>query len=436
MKIVLYEPSLIVRGMLTWLRHIRHGLEELGHECQLLTVTKSGAASIRWTTDVSTLNKSSGLNWSPLVPDVAVSPHEALSHLVSWGTDLVIIPEPRSLHPDGVAWKADAAIPFYVWLLDQLGRKGIPWTTVVHGQIRDYASKRTPYTETLLRTSGFSGRMLAHFPVGDTGTMAPFTDIELVESPLPYRPSPSDTDVASIDRWSRVGITGRLQPNKGQHVLAWLAAQRDLPGVNQVDLAGSTSIGTGPNFTYLIYEMLHGLGGECQRHGIVKEDVPVERHWTGGDVTSAPRWEVKFPGRPEIRFTGSYGDELATCRSFGVHVNLTAGSFTTAFTEYSTLEAIDAGCVVVAPERLLGASFRGARVAYGQTISLERLVTPRDGDGHVVEGIVTRLREALDVARDPLKRDIIQRHNAEALRCENSPSRVAQRLLNLVFDTR
>jgi len=432
-KILLYEPSPIVRGMLTWLRHIRHGLEGLGHECQLLAVTKSGSPSSRWTTDVSVLNKSSGLNWSPLVPDVAVTPAEAFDHVLRWGADLVIIPEPRSLHPDGVAWKADAAVPFYAWLLDRLGRHGIPWTTVVHGQVKDYATRRTPYTELLLRqTEGFSGRLLAHFPVNGTGNVAPFTDVELVESPLPYLPAPA-SEAEADDRWDRVGITGRLQPNKGQHLLAWVAACRDLPGITRVDLAGSTSIGTGPNYTYLIYEMLHGLGGTCSRHGTVKDDVPPERRWTGGDVTSAPPWEVKLEGRPEIRFTGSYEDGVETCRAFGVHVNLTASGFTTAFTEYSTLEALDAGCVVVAPDQLLGKSFRGARVTYENTISVERVARQEPTDAQVVDGIVKKLTDALTVAQNPASRAVVTAHNAEVLRRENSPTAVAARLLDLTF---
>ena len=238
MKIAIYQGDARVCGPSAWIEHMKTGFIRNGHECHIVTSTKSGKTPSHYG------NVKPGGHWWMRGPDVCVK--QNILHNTFDDYDLVILPEPKLPLADKVARKLrdsgenEAALPFYV---EALGRTRTKFTTALHGN--PYTDTNAPFAGDILALPNFSGTIIGHTAplrtVSESMSQYPQVDI-----PLPYT---TRVDVDADYPVNRtVGITGRFMFNKGSHVLG-LAGQYLPPDVT-VEVWGSCSTGRGPSLTF------------------------------------------------------------------------------------------------------------------------------------------------------------------------------------------
>lgn len=438
MRIAIYEPHPRVAGPVVWAQHLKQGFIALGHECDLVSVTRSGRPSKRWGPGTGQVNR--GWAWSKLIPDHTVKGDDA--GVFFDGYDLIILTEPKSS-------------PFDRWALKVRGEKGVfaerhperqdknaealyitwlretstPWTSALHGP--QYQVARAPFLRDLLQLPNFTGHLMttvdAFADTDSTGSLRACGVHEF--SALPYVPTlPLD---APTPQRRAFGMLGRVVGNKGSQLLAH--SVEDLPAGWNVEIHGAGAIGSGPSFTYRLYSTMKSRGFE----GTLE----------GGDYSPAgklralkpEKWAVKSPesGR-YVSYWGPYEDTVGTAGRFGVHVNLTESKFSYGMIEFVGLEAMDAGCLGIYPSHILGA-------APYECFELKTFVSPpairsdhnKPGtdylytaglDPRVYPELITRAREAVDLFESPAKLDVIQ-YNRQVIRDYHDPALLARRFL-------
>lgn len=360
-RLAILESDPRICGPNAWSQHVKAGAQRLGYEVELVSPTKSGKQSTRvGRTESVPLNT----GWSPFQPDATPRWSEAGEYLSTF--DLIILPEPKSAHLD----KEDGE-PVYVGWLRQ-SRK--PFVTALHGPQYDPKKWASKVECTLSLPNFVPALITSQLSFADTNPALQDPRLKYVVHALPYEPTFAVDDappaqMAARSDWSAavVGFTGRMMPNLGAHLLAIAAEQLRS---KRVELWGSASLGMGANPTYTLWKWMleHGWEGVRSTTKTLR-CTGCRKDWTGVPITSidgitcdecgyhltAPLypypWWVHKDGRYVIH-AGGFISATETCRRFAVHVDLTGRKYTYGLEKFTSLEAIDAGCVPVLPKHL------------------------------------------------------------------------------------
>lgn len=403
MKIAIYDPDPIVGGMMSWGRHMQHGLRMLGHECDIVTFTASGRPRKSWG------NPRMGTSWYDREPDVTGRYAQCASVLKAY--DRIVLTEPLQGLQDREAHRNNWSVPKYVRVL-QLAR--VPFTTVLHSF--SYDLDDAPFSGHVVTLPDFTGTGFAHAdPARVLQGNYTLEQVKWVQAPHPYLPS---RDVsAPLPGRDVAGVTGRFAHINGPHVPALMAARQLVPDGTTVQLRGASAVSNRPSFTLELYEIIRDrFGYEGQREG---DDVFRHHNW------------VLWNGKNVIRYDGSYTDAVYACSSMTVHVSLMSEKNSTGVTNYAQLEAIDAGSLQVSTKCHWRPSFSGHVVDALSTMpSMSTIVKDpyvQDWLRKVASPAVTAALHASDE-----ERTATARHNREVLREEHDP-RIAAKLLTEVL---
>lgn len=408
MRVAIYEPNPRVGGSIVWSRHAQAGFRELGHDCDVVASTASGKVPTLWQPEAIQRADSIGNRWAQFTPDVVVKDADLLGTLR--GYDLTVLPDAWSVLHDNRAVKAEK-LPFYLTTLGRLGTEGGRWTTVMHGTAATYA--RAWFTRVLLHeTAGFTGRVVCHFPL-PTELPERLQGLDLVSLPLPYAPICGLGEPVQQDR--TIGMTGRLVPIKGAHLLLAAVEAGTVPSDWDVQLHGGADVGYGDAYSHQLWATLRGLGWEPA----------YEKDPNVNPKRSLP-WDLQKDHRPEVSYHGAYRYGATTARQLRVHCTLTNESVVS-YTEYATLEAIDAGCLIVAPARNLSDEYTGYAVgALGKT-TLKSVLAGKHPD--VVGRVNAAVLTACKIAGDDETVTRMARVNRERLRWLQDPRTTAKALM-------
>jgi hypothetical protein len=153
MKIAVFEPHTRLCGVTKWTFDVAAGFRDLGHECDVVSFTKSGKAR------KSGEKRFNGWYWW----------HEEPSRMGTWlqagkildEYDLIVLNEPKNGTEDreAIRYGIDP------WYIGALRRTKTPWMTILHAP--QYDSKRAPYLVNCLEAGNFTG-----FVVSRTGGTA------------------------------------------------------------------------------------------------------------------------------------------------------------------------------------------------------------------------------------------------------------------------
>lgn len=414
MKIAVFEPHTRLCGVTKWTFDVAAGFRDLGHECDVVSFTKSGKAR------KSGVQRFNGWYWW----------HEEPSRMGTWlqagkildEYDLIVLNEPKNGTEDreAVRYGIDP------WYIGALRRTKTPWMTILHAP--QYDSKRAPYLTNCLEAGNFTGFVVEHQGGSyESGAYAFEGRVKkMTRWPwLPYRMVGRPEGVIAA---AGVVVAGRSTPVKGHVTLAAYADQ--FPPGWQAILAGSESGGMGPAYSFLIYEQLtQHQGWTGQRTGRPGKASKPDQWGNSGDKLQAiPWWATK--GEHVVQYTGSYDDAVGLYAQYGVAINLTAKSFACGV-EYSILEAMDAGSVVIAPAHCMD---NAGDIPY-QVVRLETLtepvrinkktgfgMLPEETGAELVQGIHTAVSWATSGTYDPS-------HNRRVLESIHAPRHLANHIL-------
>jgi FkbM family methyltransferase len=409
---------------MSWAFHLRDGIRENGHECDVVTFTRSGNPRKAWGQG----NMRPGIRWWGQSPDVVGRLTEAAQILD--GYDAVILTDVRTVMQDkdaasGGSYLVDAQ-PDYLTVLEDTST---PFTFALHGN--NYPTHEVPFAERLVALPNFVGAAVTHSPTSPNLSRHLWPDVDFTESPLPYRmrTKPDDDTLAGAPYDPSVpsdvvGITGRYITTKGHHALAMTAAHGYLPRVDHVQLWGASSLSLAASATYKTFEALclgKPLNLAGVRHGVVK---PGERTETGGDVIRGYHWDVTVPDGPKVSYLGGYEDGFSTCQGLNVHVDLTAAAFSDGM-EYSQFESIDAGCLQVSVGSMWSDDFTGVVI---------NRVEQWPHESKIDDDVLRQLGSAVNasVGLTEQMRRVVVRHNREVLSRKHAPKVVASTFLNVL----
>jgi hypothetical protein len=412
MKIAIYEPEPRVCGPMASAFHLQWGFRSLAHQCDVVSFTKSGKSRIAWAPD----GMRWGVHWWRQAPDVVAKYKDSAEVLDSY--DAVILTDARTAMQDKAAKAGRSFLgdtPDYISVLASTKK---PFTFALHGNM--YPPSELQYTPQMLELPNFAGRAITYSLESINAGFEVWSPAvsSWIHSPLPFHlSSPLDAPATNAD--PIVGITGRYVPNKGHHALALASAYKGYPKV-KTELWGSCSIGAGPSMSFQTYEyMTQQMGLPGERFG---NDIGSGH---GGDLLRGYPWEVKRPDGHYVSYMGGYPDAASLCKRLMVHVDLTSSNFSGGLVEFSQLEAIDAGCNMVALKTVWHDDLIGTVLPEVPAWKSEKkLWTTPEGNAmlaSVANGITTSLADD--------QRDEHAVHNRRAVARINNPAIVAERFL-------
>lgn len=411
MKVAILEPEPGVKGPTAWAFRLKHGFVALGHECDVVSYTKSGKPRKAWGTPQP------GGRWWSEAPNVVVKTANLVEALDSY--DMIVLPEIKIPLHDKVALKAGGdAIPEYV---DALRRTKTPWTTALHGSF--YPGKDIPFVPQLLESPSRGTTLVTMSEDSANDSNDLFKSMKWIKGPMPYIPR-FEIDDPITDNWI-VGTSGRFIYNKGQPLIALSGTK--LPEHVTVEVWGSCSVGLGPSPTFIVYEILKDhFKAQCVRYATRID----ESKGPDGNIITPYPWDARVEGHALIRYLGNYVDSAEIAKRFRVHMNLTAHNFARGLVEYSTLEAADAGALCIVPGHLSDPQFRMHVLNWYKGCPTQgRLIQP--------EGIelMEKVAEAFNtcLAVSDADRMEIARHNRSVLRTRNDPRKTAEVMIESAF---
>jgi hypothetical protein len=415
MRVAILEPEPSVKGPTRFAFNLREGFLQLGHDCQVVSYTKSGKTRVSWG------KAQHGGRWWGAAPDVVVKTANLVELLDTY--DLVVLPEIRVLAHDKAATKAgEGVLPDYV---DALRKTKTRWTTALHGT--PYIQSEIPFVKDLLESPSRANAFVTtrDNPEGDANDY--FSSIKWVRTRLPYLPRHEIND--PIPMTDIVGVTGRFVYNKGQPLAA--VAGAFLPENITMELWGSCSVGLGPSPTYLVYEQLkEHFGAVGKRHAVIKEEnIGKPGFDEDGNVITPYHWDLKVPNGPAISYLGNYFDPVEVNSRFRVHLNLTAGNFSSGHCEFTTMEALEAGAMCVTPKHLSDPEFKMNIIDYYTKSPTHAKLIHADGI-ELAKRIAESVKESLEIP--DAERLEIAKYNRALLRDMNSPARTAQAMIDSI----
>lgn len=414
MKIAIFEPEPGVKGPTAWAFRLRYGFKQLGHECDVVSFTKSGKARTSWG------QPRPGGRWWSEAPDVVVKTAHLVDTLDKY--DMVVLPEIKvPLHDKQAIKKGESALPEYV---DALIRTKTKWTTALHGSF--YPERDIPFVAKLLESPSRGTKLVTMSEESAKYSNDTFASMQWIKAQMPYIPQ-FDID-APIPNDRIVGTSGRFIYNKGQPLVALAGVY--LPQDVTVEIWGSCSVGLGPSPTYIVYEILkEHFKAQVVRYAKNVNPEKFNGSMDGNIVTPYP-WDARVSGKALIRYLGNYTDSAAIASRFRVHMNLTAHAFARGLVEYSSLEAADAGAMCVVPEHLSDPQFRMMVLDwYTKSPTQTRLV--QDEGIELIKKVADAFMTCLEISDD--ERVEIARHNREVLRTRNDPRKTAEAMIESAF---
>jgi hypothetical protein len=415
MRVAILEPEPGVKGPTAWAFRLRYGFQQLGHECDVVSFTKSGKTRASWG------KPQPGGRWWSEAPDVVVKTAHLVETLDTY--DMIVLPEIKVPLHDKTAIKESAktgqpVLPEYV---DALRRTKTKWTTSLHGSF--YPEKDIPFVPQLLESPSRGSKLVTMSDDSARDSNELFKSMDWIKGCMPYIPK-FDIDAPITNDWT-VGTSGRFIYNKGQPVVALAGAQ--LPEHVTVEIWGSCSVGLGPSPTYIVYEQLRDhFGAQTKRYA---QRVDPTKGADGNIITPYP-WDARIPGHALVRYLGNYMDSAAIASRFRVHMNLTAHNFARGLVEYSSLEAADAGAMCIVPGHLSDPQFRMLVLDWYKGSPTQSRLVQEDG----LE-IIRKCKEAFEQCLEISDADrfSIAQHNREVLRTRNDPRKSAEVLIESAF---
>jgi|SRR5277367_2428302 len=408
MKIAIYEPEPRICGPMTCAYHLQSGFQKLGHECDVITFTKSGKPSITWG------SMRQHIRWYRRAPDITTKYTDATEVLRDYNA--VILSDVRTMLQDKEALKGTASIvpskPDYLIVLE---KSGVRFTTAVHGNF--YPPKEVVFASELFSLPAFRGRAISFAPRAQNASNGAWPDVEWIQSPLPYQMQ-SDPDDDTPSSGMASGITGRFIPNKGHHLLAIAAAKGYIPG--NVELWGACSVGAGPSQSYRAFEILHQ---ELELPGVRYGNQPETPN--GGDLIRPYPWDITGPNGA-IMYCGGYDDPIKTCDRLAVHVDLTASTFSHGM-EFSQFESMDAGCTQVSVESMWHNMFIGKVIPAIPVVPGEKKLLNSEEGRELLATVGEAVSSSL--TKDSAARRMNAGYNRKALSVVNNPATVAGKFL-------
>jgi hypothetical protein len=319
--------------------------------------------------------------------------------------------------------QGEGVLPEYV---DALRRTKTRWTTALHGT--PYLQHEIPFVKDLLESPSRGGAFITtrDNPEGDANDY--FSSINWIRTRLPFLPRHEIDE--PVPMTNIVGVTGRFVYNKGQPLAA--VAGTFLPGRVRMEIWGACSIGLGPSPTYLVYEQLKDhFGAQGKRHAVIDpEKLGQPGFDEDGNVITPYHWDVTLPSGTEISYLGNYHDPVAVNSRFKVHLNLTAGNFSSGHCEFTTMEALEAGAMCVTPKHLSDPEFKMNIINYydkspthAKLVDSVGLDLARKAADSVMESFDIPDTERLEIAK----------YNRALLREMNSPAKTAQAMIDGAF---
>jgi hypothetical protein len=368
----------------------------LGHECSIVSSSKSGKESVRWS------HANTGSTWWPGSPDIVVKDADLLQTLESF--DRVIMNDMICTPLDGVSTKEERPMPAYVKALLNLT---IPWAPIAHGN--PYGAKQARFVPELLQSPALKAVFTLPAPY-DYSTHPVFSEAKDLLFPLadlPYDPRFSVN--TPITENHVIGMMGRFVAAKGPHVLG-LAALRLR---NQtIEFWGSAPASARPSDAFLLYE-------ELVRQGSESLEAPARK----GNTSP---WMVRTPTNSTVTYYGAYHDGSATGRRMATYVNLTNPTFT-AGSEYAVLEAMDAGAIPLVPRHIMTGGHTYLEMPTFTAKNTPSGVLKDPQILNLVAAAVTRAQQLTDETR----RDVALK-NREALRDHNSPKKIMSTMMEVL----
>lgn len=342
MRVAVFEPLPRTCGVTAWAFHHAQGWRDLGHHCDVVTFTTSGRK--RTTRAKVDEGPRRGWRWWATEPDVTGKWVDAPDVLNSY--DLIVMNEPKNAPLDFDATK-EKRLPEYVTALSNVRT---PWVTALHDSMA-YTTQLAPFLAETIATPSFSGLAIECRPGSYTSgewALAGYVKRLQPWPWLPYVPRGRAPDVA---RQRVIALGGRFTTTKGFQTLAEVAI--DLDPAYEVRIFGPEAGGMGPSISFRIYEaMARHAGWVGERIDPKKAG---EEHHSAKDleinniasVNAGYPWTLHKNGHT-MKYTGPYLDAIAAWTECALAVQLSTDSIVTTF-EYTTLEALDAGCSLILP---------------------------------------------------------------------------------------
>jgi hypothetical protein len=332
MKIAIYEPEPRLCGPGTWAQHMRYGFRAAGHECDVVTFTKSGKPAAKWGRPIApeqTLGQQ-----CPLSVDVVNPELDAYDGIVL--TDVRCAPQEKA------AWE-HCELPEYIYRLSATTTR---WTSAIHG--RWYWAEHecpddkrpeqgSPFIEDLLGLQNFAGALLCHANGQDDYCEALRKTHKVGPMPLPYVLKHTGREGRVVVARS-IATIGRVIPTKYRHLISQAVIEGHLKHLNIV-YAGSNSGAQGPVESFLLWEQLEkgGFTGTRDSPGVKKPS----------------RWRCDGGEGVHVEFRGAYDDPWDVLHDCNAHVGIADCDFSHGLLEFATLEAIDCGLAPVVSEAYL-----------------------------------------------------------------------------------
>ncbi len=298
MKVLLLTPNFWTSGTVTFIRELQAGWPQEWPRPVIATVTKSGKRSSKWGRTVQQLQRADSTPWEPDICDTR-------ERIIEYATEFDLV------HVNEVETRASEQDYWY----ELLERLRTPFSVQLHGNL--YSNVRW---QRVLEAKSFTN--IVWQTPGNVPTALIRRGVLLVPLPRPWNMKPFTDDVEADNV---IGFTGRLTPDKGAAHVASLVKHARM----NVCMHGA-SVGGGYPYGYGLQKHLFG---EIK---IKRAESP----WTWSD------------GEHELHYAGPYADGVVVSQHHRVHVSATRSGFSGG-TEYTVLEAINAGCRIVQPNHMI-----------------------------------------------------------------------------------
>lgn len=310
-RVMLLAPQYWISGTVTLARQMQRGWPSDWSTPPIACPTKSGRASTQWGRAASRIMRATSTTWQPDITGTA----DDIVDLAKQSFDFVHITEP------------DISKTSRHWWHDLLDRLPIPWSLTLNGNVYPNVQWQRiidapNFSGVVWRTPGNVPAELLHarHKIRIIPLARPYVMQHSVAAQLPrVRCDVFLNDVPII------GTHCRIAPDKGTASIAALAKHI---GAN-VCIDGASQAGAMPYALMLQQSVLD----ESER-------VAAHKSWTTRPM----------PG--QVHYHGAFSDGVLTALHHDVHVSNTRLGFSAGH-EYSLLEAIDAGCVIVQPTHMI-----------------------------------------------------------------------------------
>lgn len=348
MRVAVFEPWPRTCGVTKWAYELAPGFTALGHEAHVLSFTKSGRPYAIEARDGGGPRK--GWRWWTQEPDIVAKWDDAPDVLDSY--DLIVLNEPKNNPLDEQSKKEGPGfIPDYVWALAETKT---PWMTAFHDQSA-YQRTNAPFLDDCLSSSSFTGMALqlrsgAYQAAAQLLTQSHVKKL-LTWPWLPYTPQ-YDRSNWHPERNRLFGIGGRMLSTKGFSSL--FSVGHELPPGYDITSFGAESGGMGPCPSFVMFENLvthHGWLGHRGDPDFVYPNRSEASIAMGnfGATNMVAEWVLNhYPDNHRITYTGPYMNAIDKWKECRAAVQLSTDALVSTF-EYTTLEAMDAGCLMVLP---------------------------------------------------------------------------------------